>query len=143
MGGMVTVDINTFRQLFPEFSDATKYPDTVLELQLDAAQDFVSPRSGLSLKGNARARAIYLMCAVLIKSAALNSSGNTTAKAGITTSATIDKVSVGKSLPTFGSSAFKYLLLKYPPYGDQLLALLQIKAAAGIFANGSYENVLP
>lgn len=145
MGGTVTLTVARFRVLCPEFANAVKYPDELLNLWLEIAQEYISPVSGLNLGGTSRALAIYLMAAILVKSSALSNSGSSIAAedgAGITTSASIDRVSVSKTLPDFGKSEFKYLVLKYPPYGEQLLALLNAKKAAGIFVNGSFENVL-
>lgn len=145
MGGTVTLTVAKFRIVCPEFADAGKYPDALLSLQLEFAQEYVSPVNGCNLSGSSRALAIYYMAAVLVKASALSPEGESLAAqdgAGITTSASIDRVSVSKALPDFGKSAFKYFLLKYPPYGEQLLALLNAKKAAGIFVNGSFENVL-
>ena len=145
MGGTVTLTVAKFRIVCPEFANKAKYPDELLSLQLEIAQEYVSPVSGCNLSGSSRALAIYYMAAVLVKASALSPEGESLAAqdgAGITTSASIDRVSVSKALPDFGKSAFKYFLLKYPPYGDQLLALLNAKKAAGIFVNGSFENVL-
>lgn len=139
MGGKVTVDIATFRLLFPEFKDVTKYPDGYLELQLSAAQDYISPYNGCSLNGKSRERAIYLAAAHLITLSQKTANGDMSN--GLKQSATIDKVSVSY-VPPPAKNQFSWWF-NQTPYGSQLLALLRAKASAGIFANGSYENVLP
>jgi hypothetical protein len=128
------IDIQRFRSLFPAMADAVTFPNTLIEAQWMQAQCFISP--GKTLRGHCYENALYLMTAHLTWSNHMISLGQTTA--GVVTGATISKVSVSITPPP-ARSAWQFWL-STTPYGLQLWALLNIKAAGGAYIGGLPER---
>lgn len=134
----ITLDPAAFRVLFPQFADATKFPDLVLQVQFDMATSYVSADTYGDMSITARTNALYLMTAHLLGLGVIIAQGNYTGQPGIVTSSTIGDVSVTLQPPPDKSQWSWWLNLT--PYGAQLLALLQAQSAGGFFVGGLPER---
>lgn len=125
------------RVTLPAFKDTKKYTDTMLCNVLELAQQYISPLNFCNLQGKSRKFAIYLMAGhvQILQDNIL--SGN--ASNGFQTSASIDRVSVSVAPPPIKSQMDYWL--SQTPYGQQLLALLEMHTAMGFYVGGSKENV--
>lgn len=134
----ITFDPTLFRAMFPSFADTTKYPDALLEMYFGTATSYISAQLGgcypFVRKMNLQQQTLALnqMTAHI---AYLNSIIATGQNTGITTGATIDKISVTLMPPPAGNS-WKFWL-NQSPYGQALLALLEVRAAGGMFFTSS------
>lgn len=137
---MITMDIATFRALFPEFADVVEYPDAALQTRWDAeAVAYVSDEDCGDLAGTKRAYAIQIMLAHLLRLSKLAAAAGAGATpAGVVTSATIDKVSVTLAPPP-ARDARGYWLAQ-TPYGQQLSAYLTAQAVGGFYVGGRAER---
>lgn len=127
-----------FRLLFPAFANTTTYPEATLQQYWNTAILYISNRYGGCYFGAMRldqqTQAINLMAAHLAYISSLIATGQTS---GILTSATIDKVSVGIEPPP-AANQWQYWL-QTSPYGQQLLALLQVVSVGGLYIGGAPE----
>lgn len=126
----IEFDLNAFRAAFPAFAPL---PSSTVSLYWDFATDFISdqiPQCGVATK--IQTRFINLMTAHLLAINAQVAAGDTP---GITIGATIDKVSVTIQPPP-ERNQWQYWL-NQTPYGQQLLALLQVQSAGGFYVGGS------
>lgn len=130
----MTLSIDEFRQRFPAMADPVVFPDAQILAQWEMATCFIS--QGRTLKAKCLETALYLMTAHLLWSGWLISQGQTSAN--IVTGATISKVSVSMQPPP-AKSAWQFWLAS-TPYGLQLWALLNIKAAGGAYVGGLPER---
>lgn len=131
MADVICYTVDEFRSAMPAFSDSIKYPDEQVELFMEQAENYISPKCGSLLKCKSRKYALQLMAAHLL---ALNTriiNGDMSA-GGRITSANIDKISVSLEAPkTQGDWSY---WLSLTPYGMALLALLGSKAPLGVFS---------
>lgn len=136
-----------FRQLFPEFSDTTKYPAVTLSLWWDMTGSFIdcAPPSWAALNGDRLAWARYLLLAhiyslSLANVAEIESEGGTEggAQGGFVNSARIGEVSVSKVAPP-SSDMFEWWIGQ-TPYGQQLWAMMQVLAVGGFSVGGLPER---
>lgn len=125
-----------FREKFPAFADATKYPDELLSGYFDMAKCFVWPHEWCLLHGDCLQNAMDLMTAHIAFSQTMINNGQSVP--GIMVGATIDKVSVSVSPPPT-SNGWQYWLAT-TPYGMMLWALLIGKASGGFYVGGSPER---
>jgi hypothetical protein len=129
---MATVYFNSaiFRAMFPVFKDTSKLPDSYLQLQWDLATSFITNNTWTACYAGMNAaqqvNSLNLMTAHLV---ALNQAIAAGQPAGLVTGATIDKVSVTLEPPP-GENQWQWWL-NQTPYGQQLLALLQVMSAGG------------
>jgi Protein of unknown function (DUF4054) len=135
----IALDIPLFRSRFPQFGVAAVFPDGQVSVNWAMASGFVSdsswPCGGMTT--TVRELALQYMTAHLMALACITSAGGSyTGVGGITTAATIDKVSVTLAAPPFGTSEWRYWL-NQTPYGQQLLALLEMQAAGGFYYPGA------
>lgn len=121
-----------FRAVTPEFADATKWPDELLQLYWDQAvcvaeneDDDCCTELQLFLL---TAHLLKIHQNILVK----NKQG------GFVSSSTIDKVSVTKVAPP-SSDMFEWWLGQ-TAYGQQLLAMLQIAGVGGLYVGGLPEG---
>lgn len=138
----MTIAINypLFRERFPQFAIPAVYPDAVLDVQWIMATQYVSDTEGGDMSTTARELALQLMTAHLLALGVIIAAGGTYAGTpGVTTGATIDKVSVTLAAPPFGTDQWRYWL-NLTPYGAQLLALLGAQAAGGFYIGGLPER---
>lgn len=133
----ILFDPAAFRAMFPAFADTTKYPDGVLQMYWDQASCYIanngSPCSYLT--GDCLKLALNLMTAHLLYLVDLVAKGNVP---GMVISATIDSISTTLQAPPQKSQWQWWLNLS--AYGQQLLAILQIKGVGGMYIGGSPER---
>lgn len=142
-----TYDDAKFRALFPEFSDTTKYPASQIEVYWDLASSFVDETDfpGRILTGAALENAVYLLTAHLYtlalqaQAAVAQGQAPGSNQGGFETSATIDKISVTMLAPP-AKDMWEWWLAQ-TPYGQQLLALLQLLAVGGMSVGGLPERL--
>lgn len=136
MSNTFTFDVEEFRVFFPAFASETLFPDDTLQMYWDSATCLVeNTQSGcLMLEGDCRFRALNLMTAHLTALSVLIAAGQTP---GLVQSATVDKVSVSLTPPPIQSQWQWWLSLT--PYGQQLLALLQVSSVGGVYIGGLPE----
>lgn len=135
----IQVSIAEFRTFFPAFQDTTKYPDSLVQVMLDTAVVYIPNHSNKYVKDNVIKQLCYLMAAHLLTINGALAAGTGDAAGGIVSSAHIDSVSVTKAVPQ-SKNAFQYWL-NQSAYGQQLLALLKLQSAVGIYFGGTKENV--
>lgn len=128
---VIVFDAALFRQQIPVFADTVKYPDALIQSWWDIATDYISTTDYGYLSGNSRVLAINLLAAHMMHIAENPSGGGS----GILTSASEGSVSVGMHVYQTKSLFLQWLLSS--PHGRQLAALLNVKAAGGIYAGGS------
>lgn len=134
----IQLDIPLFRRRFPQFGVAALFPDTAIQTNWDMASIYITNPTAWTpcgaLSEQAAALALQNMTAHLMALACLNANGN--GQAGITTAASIDKVSVTLASPPYGTSQWRYWL-NLTPYGQALLQLLEMQAAGGFYFPGA------
>ncbi len=136
-GSVISVSVDGMRSQLPYFADATKYPDAVLTVDLDNAQNYISPLNFGPLRDNSRVYAVYLMAGHLQLLRERLNAGQT--GVGIQTAASVDKVSVTLTPPPIKEQYDYWLNLT--PFGAELLFLLGSVTGAGWYIGGSDENV--
>lgn len=133
-----TLDIATFRLLFPAFADETKFPDPYIQAQWDMATSYLGSVDGCLFGGAELQTALNLMTAHLMQLNVLIAAGGSAGTGGVLTGATIDKVTVTMAPPPFKNGWAWWL--EQTPYGAQLWALLTMKSAGGFYAGGLPER---
>ena len=128
----ITLTLSDFRAQFPAFLAVT---DTQVTMYFNMATDFISVKNYGLLKDNSRTLALYLLTAHLLQIAG---QVVTNAAVGTVTSATEGSVSVSLLQPT-ATNEFKFWL-NQSAYGQQLLALLSVKSAFGLYVGGSFAQ---
>lgn len=132
------LDIPTFRLLFPEFANSTKFPDPYIQAQWDVAVTYIGDTGGWLLADVAVGTALNYLTAHLMKLNVMIAAGGGGGVTGVVTGATIDKVSVQLAAPTT-KSGWQYWLAQ-TPYGTQLWAFLSMKSAGGLYIGGRPER---
>ena len=123
-----TFDETVFRQDYPEFGNENKFSSAMLNLYWNQATTIVNTHNYGYLHNLSRLRALNLMTAHLGKIQLLNTEGEV---AGVITDAQIDKVHVSLVPPPFPNQ-FQWWL-GTTTYGQQLLAMLQVKSVGGFY----------
>lgn len=121
-------NIAYFRQAYTEFANTVLFPDATLDMYWQWATTYISKRNVGVLNDAARQRSLNLMTAHLGKIQILNATGNVP---GIVTHAEVDKVKIQLEPPPLPNQWQWWLNTTI--YGQQLLALLQVKAAGGFY----------
>lgn len=134
-----TLDIPTFRLLFPEFADPVKFPDAYIQAQWDVAVSAMGDMDGWLLHGAALKNALNLLTAHFMKLNVILLAGGGAGVTGVVTGATVDKVSVQMAAPPT-RSGWQFWLAQ-TPYGLQLWAFLSIKSAGGLYIGGRPERL--
>jgi hypothetical protein len=133
---MPTIQLNTenFRLLFSAFSNSTKYPDAKIQLFWNNSGSYINNQAGGCYCGGLstaqQTLALNYMTAHLLFIADQAASGET---GGVLTGATIDKISVSLEPPP-QTNQWQWWL-NQSPYGQELLALLQVASVGGRFYN--------
>lgn len=135
-----TFDIAAFRVSFPEFANITNFPDELLQADWNNATCYITPNvyNYGRLSGDCQYFALTLMTAHLAKSALILSNSNYQQVPGLMQQATIGQVSVSLTPPKLQNQWQWWL--QTTPYGQQLLALLQVKSVGGFYSGGSPER---
>lgn len=132
----ITIDIPTFRAMFPRFANVTTYPDAYVQMQFDAATTIISADVGCVMPANARTRALYLVVAHLLTLDAIINAGGAP---GIVLSSKVGDVSVTLAAPPYGTDAWRYWF-SLTPWGQQLLMLLSAQAVGLSGFDGNPER---
>lgn len=137
----ITLDIAAFRLGFPQFADPVAYPDPYIQLKFDLATGFISPwPSACGLPEATLRSCLYLMTAhLLYLDTVMKAGGSYSGTAGIVQGSKVGDVQVTLAVPPYGTSEWRYWL-NLSPYGQQLLALLEIQAAGGFYVGGLPER---
>lgn len=137
MADIITFDVDLFRVQCSEFANDLLYPDVLLQGFWDMAISYISDVNYGYLRDASRVLALNYMTAHLAKLNLMitaNPSGNT----GLVQGAMIDKVSVTLTPPPLPNQFQWWLGLT--PYGQMLLALLQVKSVGGMYVGGLPER---
>jgi len=129
----VNVTAEEFRESFPEFSDAEN-----IEIYLARTKCYISAEDYGVLSSDCRKLAIYLFTAHLLTLQKNIAEGQTSA--GLTASASIDRVSVSM-VPPPSLCEFEYWL-NQTLYGVELLSLLSSKLPVPMLLGGSFVRTL-
>lgn len=136
-GNPILPDWPLFRLQFPQFSDAVKYPDNLLQMYWDEMTCFVCDANYGQIIGRCRLFLLNLfvahMMTIMLKAAAGGGK-----QVGFKTSATIDKVSVSTAAPP-APNMFRYWL-GLTPYGLAALAMLEANTVGGDYIGGLPET---
>lgn len=124
-------DAAAFRLLFPAFANPVTYPDGTLQGWWNVAVQYINASDYKTLCGDRLQLALNQMTAHLLALSAIVAAGQVP---GVETSATIDKISVTLQAPP-APNQWQWWL-NQSPYGQQLLALLQVAIAGGFFVPG-------
>jgi len=135
----VTFDPTLFRLLYPQFANATTYPDVLLSARFDIATGYVSPDNYGCMSMPVRTQALGLMTAHLMAIGVLIAQNNYQGQVGVVTGATVDGVSITLAAPPTGTSQWRWWL-NTTPYGAELLALLDVQAVGGFAVGGLPET---
>lgn len=134
---LIELDIPEFRQRFPAFAMDAAYPDLAIETQWAMATLYASDTAYACLQDSqALVLQLYTAHLLALQAGPCAGVGAAPGQGGITTSASIDKVSVSMAQPPFGTSPWRYWL-NLTPFGAQLLALLAARSAGGSYHGGS------
>jgi hypothetical protein len=135
-----TFDVAAFRAAYPAFADPTAYPTTTLQAYWDTATLYIDSNDYpcAMLQGQARNKALNLMTAHLTFLSNVIAKGNYSQVPGLIQSATIDKITVSLTPPPQVNQWQWWL--NQTPYGQQLLALLQVNSVGGIYVGGLPEG---
>lgn len=128
-------DVAAFRVQFPAFANVVTFPDATLQMYWDQATSYVSDNGSYgALQGVNRQLALNLMTAHLTAISVIVAGGQTP---GIVQNATIDKITVGLVPPPVPNEWRWWL--NTTPYGQQLLALLEVNSVGGFYIGGLPE----
>jgi hypothetical protein len=131
-----------FRAQFPEFADTTKYPEALLSGYWDMAANFISPVDCPFniLNGGALALALNYMTAQLLTlgQQALANATPGSDQGGFIVSAKIGEIIIAK-LPPPAANTWQWWLGQ-TPYGQALLAMLQVLSVGGLSIGGLPER---
>lgn len=120
-----------FRATFPAFASTTVYPNTVIEMYWNLATNFISkwPQCGGGMRfKDQQPYAINLMAAHLLQLGTQAAAGQA---GGVVTASTVGSVSVTLKEPP-ATNQWQFWL-NQTPYGQQLLALLELIAVGGFY----------
>lgn len=135
---MITLNIAVFRAQFPQFANATAFPDILIQAQFDAATTYVSADTYGDLPLAARTYALNLMTAHLLALGVIIAQGNYSGQGGVVIGSRVGDVQVQlQPPPARGQWAW---WLNTTPYGAQLVALLEAQAVGGFFVGGLPER---
>ena len=131
---MTTLNTTTFREQFEAYSDEDDYPDSTLTTQYSIGKIYLQDNNCL-LSSDAMSYILDLMLAHLLYIKDLSDQGN---RAGVVTSVSEGDVSASLAEPPI-SDNWSYWL-NSSPYGIQILTMLEIALASGLYIGGSTER---
>lgn len=130
---ILTFDYEQFIALFPAYSNSTQYPEPTLQAYWNSAINYISDIGNYgAMQGDTRQYALNLMTAHLTYIAGLIANGTVPY---LMQNSTIDKITIGLTLPPLKNQWQWWLMVS--PYGQQLLALLQVNSVGGFYIGGS------
>lgn len=127
------IDIKDFRDAFTEYSDATVYPDAMIEMQAEISKTYLCRSAFTDKKYKV---CLYLMLAHVLLLRDLQLSGQT--EILISKLGNEGDVSVSLATPPV-ESTFSYWL-STSTYGLQLLSLIEIQSIGGFYIGGLEER---
>ena len=134
MGTTINYNDTAFRTLFPAYASMTNFPQSTLQAYWNNATNYVSNVNGGCFTGglslNQQTQALNLMTAHLAYIAGLIQQGQVP---GVMTAASIDKISITLEPPLL-KNQWQYWL-QSTPYGQQLIALLQVVGVGGFYVS--------
>ncbi len=132
----VVFDDELFREQFPEFKDETVFPTSRLQMYWDMAICYINDNTDCTnFTVSQLTLAINLMTAHLTALSVLIAAGQSPI---IVQGSTIDKITV-TLVPPPVPNQWRWWL-STTPYGAQLLALLQVISAGGLYVGGLPEG---
>lgn len=132
------LDIAAFRANFSTFADVTKYPDSLLNLywrQVVCMIEDGTCQSCTGIEDCGQLEMELLLAHLLTIHTQVISKGK---QGGFINSSTVDKVSVSKVAPP-AADMFEWWLGQ-TPFGQQLLAMLQVSSVGGFAIGGLPER---
>lgn len=135
-----------FRQLFAAFADTTKYPMATIQMFWNVATDYIDIDDNPCnvLNGSSLQLVVDSLCAHLMT--LFTADANNVAEGedpgqpgAIETSASIGSVSVSTLPPPVNNDPWRFWM-NQTSYGQQILALLSVKAAGGLYVGGLNER---
>lgn len=129
----VVVTVENLRNAFPEFGDASKYPNEYIQRFITMATMYISTVSGI-IRDDVRILAIEYMACHLMTLSAIDGQGNAQGdgnSGGVLSSASIESVSVAFQA-VIASDAFEQWI-QSTSYGKMYWALLQANTPTGIY----------
>lgn len=135
---MITLNIATFRALFPQFADPAAFPDVKLQAEFGMATGYVSPDTYGDMPEAARTQALNLMTAHLLALGVIIAQGNYSGQPGTVIASRVGDVQVQMQPPPVRGQ-WRYWL-NLTPYGAQLVALLDAQSVGGFYVGGLPER---
>lgn len=136
MANSIQYDDALFRTQIPAYSDPVAYQTAMIQNWWTVGSNYVTNQYGGCYTGGlnlaSQALALNLMAAHLLFLSGIIANGETP---GVVTGATIDKVSVTLEPPP-NTNNWQYWL-QTSPYGQQLLALLEVSSVGGFYFGGT------
>lgn len=138
-GVLIPFDPVAFRAMFSAFANTACYPNGLLQMWWDNATTYISAQDNccFALNGAKRVMALNLMTAHIAQIFATLSAGDTPQ---VMKSAGIDKVRVEVVPPPVNQGDFFQWWLSTTPYGQQVLAMLQLAGVGGFYIGGLPER---
>jgi len=134
---LLTFDYALFIAQCPAYANSVMYPQATLQEYWNSATNYVSDIGNFGfIQGTKRQFALNLMTAHLVFYAGLVANQQVPA---LMQTATIDKVSIGVTPPPLPNQWQWFLNIS--PYGQQLLALLQVNSVGGAYISGPYGGI--
>ena len=121
-------NVTYFRQYYPEFGNEALFPTATLQQYWNQSANYISTTNSGTLNNVSRQSALNLMTAHIAKIAIFNSQGEVP---GIITVSQVDKVQVQLEPPPLPNQ-FQWWL-GTTVYGQQLLAMLQVRSVGGFY----------
>lgn len=135
-----------FRTLFTVFASTSEYPEAQISTLWGVASDYISTfdSSFNMLNGDSLQLALDLLCAHILTLFTADQTnvddGEDPGQPGtIDTSSSVGSVSVSSLPPPIDNDPWKFWL-NQTRYGQQLLALLSVKAVGGFYVGGLSER---
>ena len=139
-GLLIPFDPAAFRVAFSEFANVACYPDGLLNMWWDAATSYISAQDSccFALNGARRALALNCLTAHIAKLFTTIAAGDTPQ---VMVSAGIDKIRVEVKPPPVNEGNMFQWWLSTTPYGQQVLAMLQLAGVGGFYIGGLPERL--
>lgn len=130
----ILFDPSVFRAQAPQFANTAIYPDAQIQAQWNLATSYISDSRVVGawerISAGQQVSALNLMTAHLMSLNLAIASGQ---PAGVVQGASIDKISV-QMVPPPDLNGWRWWLCQ-TPYGQQLVALLEVAAVGGRFVS--------
>lgn len=143
MAEEIIITVEEFRAMFPQWADATTYPDILIENFLAQAPAFIQPYDSCFLQLRPKVRKLAMMnCAAHLMTIWLNATQNGTSgtgTSGIVSETTIGEVSVSMVVPPTQKEYLFYF--NQTDWGKAYLNMLRARVPLGVYYGGSDQRV--